>query len=95
MSEMVRTHIVVPRDLLEEIDAFCGKKRKRSPFIVEAAREKLARERFLKVIDETAGAWRDKNHPDLNTYQDVHNYLRKIRGSFKKRLERIYGQISC
>ena len=95
MSEMVKTHIIVPSDLLEEIDAFCGKKRKRSPFIVEAAREKLARERFLKVIDETAGAWTDKNHPNLNTYQDVHNLLRKIRSSFRKRLERIYGQISC
>lgn len=94
MSEKVKTHIVVPRDLLEEIDTFCGKKRKRSPFIVEAAREKLAREKFLKIIDETAGAWRDKNHPNLNTHQDVHNYLEEIRSSFKKRLERIYGQIS-
>ncbi len=94
MSDMVKTHIVVPRGLLEEIDAFCGKKRKRSPFIVEAARERLARERFLKVIDETVGAWKNRNHPSLNTHQDVHNYLKEIRGSFKKRLERIYGQVS-
>ncbi len=42
-KEDVRTHIVIPRDMVAAIDRLAGKRR-RSAFITEAVREKLARE---------------------------------------------------
>ena len=47
-----KTHLVLPQEILEEVDQIAGKK-KRSLFIAEAAREKLEQERFLKILDET------------------------------------------
>lgn len=44
-----KTHLVFPRELLEMIDKLIGK-RKRSKFVVEATKEKLARERFARVL---------------------------------------------
>lgn len=84
-----KTHLVFPKYLLETIDELVGK-RKRSRFVVEAAREKLAKERFLEVLEKAAGCWTDKNHPELRIKKDVDKYLRHLRKSWRKRLERIY-----
>ncbi len=83
-----RVHIILPGDILEEVDRIAGK-RKRSFFIAEATREKLERERFLLALDETKGTWSDKNHPDLRTPKDVDKYVREKRQSYQKRITRI------
>ncbi len=85
-----KTHLIFPRELLEIIDEFIGK-RKRSKFVIEATREKLARERFFHALKEAAGAWKDKNHPGLQTKKDVERHIRGLRRSFRKRFEKIYA----
>ena len=84
----VKAHLVLPREILEEVDRITGK-RKRSFFIEEATREKLEKERFLKTLEETKGAWGDKSHPDLQTGKDVEKYVREKRQSYRKRLKRV------
>jgi metal-responsive CopG/Arc/MetJ family transcriptional regulator len=83
-----KAHLVLPREILEEVDQIAGK-RKRSLFIAEATREKLQRERFLRTLEETQGAWSDKNHPDLKTARDLEQYVSDKRQSYRKRLKRI------
>jgi metal-responsive CopG/Arc/MetJ family transcriptional regulator len=87
----MKAHLVIPHDLLEEVDQIAGK-RKRSLFIAEATREKLQRERFLKTLDETQGAWSDKNHPDLKTARDIEQFIRDKRKSYRKRLKGIINE---
>ena len=83
-----KAHLVIPHDILEEVDQIAGK-RKRSLFIAEATREKLQREQFLKTLDETQGAWSDKNHPDLKTTRGMEQFIRDKRKSYQKRLKGI------
>jgi putative transcriptional regulator len=45
--------------------------------IAEASREKLEKERFLKTLEETHGAWTDQNHPKLRTKKDMERYVRE------------------
>jgi metal-responsive CopG/Arc/MetJ family transcriptional regulator len=86
-----KAHLVLPRDILEEVDQIAGK-RKRSLFIAEATREKLRRERFLKTLEETQGAWSDKNHPELKTARDMEQFVSDKRQSYRKRLKRIMNE---
>jgi len=86
-----KAHLVIPHDLLEEVDQIAGK-RKRSSFIAEATREKLQRERFLKTLEETQGAWSDKNHPELKTGRDMEQFVSDTRQSYRKRLKRITNE---
>jgi len=79
-----KAHLVLPRDLLEEVDQIAGK-RKRSLFIAEATREKLQKERFLKTLEETQGAWNDKNHPELKTARDMEQFVGDKRQGCRKR----------
>lgn len=83
-----KAHIILPGEILEEVERIAGK-RKRSLFIAEATREKLERERFLRVLEETKGTWTDKNHPDLRNPKDVEKYVRDKRQSYVKRVKRV------
>ena len=58
----MRTHLVLPDDLVKGVDELVGK-RKRSRFIAEAARERLRRERLLKAIRDGAGVIDVSKHP--------------------------------
>jgi metal-responsive CopG/Arc/MetJ family transcriptional regulator len=46
MTHVVRTHVIAPKELIDEVDKLVGHRR-RSEFIVEAAAEKLQREHRL------------------------------------------------
>ncbi len=83
----IKAHLAIPEDLLAEVDRIAGKRR-RSLFIAEATREKLAKERFMKVLEETSGAWSDSNHPELRTAKSIENYVRDKRQAYTKRLKR-------
>ena len=83
-----KAHLVIPEEILIEVDRIAGKRR-RSLFITEATQEKLEREKFLRVLDETKGAWTDKNHPELRTDTDVEQYVREKRQSYRRRMRRI------
>jgi len=86
-----KAHLVFPLDVLKEVDQIAGK-RKRSLFIVKATQEKLERERFLRTLDETKGAWTDKHHAELRTGRDMEQYLGQKKSSYLKRLKRIVNE---
>ena len=85
-----KTHLVFPKELLEAIDKLIGK-RKRSQFVVEATKEKLARERFGRILKKAAGCWTDENHPELKTKRNLERFVRNLRKSADRRLKEIYG----
>jgi len=48
MTHVVRTHFIAPKKLIEEVDRLVGPRR-RSEFLIEAAAEKLRREKLLQL----------------------------------------------
>ena len=86
-----KAHLVLSREILEEVDRIAGKRR-RSLFIAEATQEKLERERFLKTLEETKGTWIDSNHPELRTGKDIEQYVKEKRQSYRKRLKGIINE---
>jgi hypothetical protein len=54
------------------------------------------RQNVLKALDETKGAWTDKNHPDLGTEKDVDRFVRGKRESYRNRLRSLLrGNNGC
>jgi predicted transcriptional regulator len=80
-----RTNIILPDKLVEEVDRVAGK-RKRSQFIAQAIQERLAKIKFEQALARAAGAWRDENHPDLSTQEDINRYLKRVRQATNERL---------
>jgi len=88
----MRAHIVLPDDLVEEVDRLVGK-RKRSAFFVEAARERLRREKLLLAMKEAAGALKTEDYPHWATPEKVAAWVRKVRRQSNRRLEKLYGRV--
>jgi len=55
-TEKIKTHVVFSAELLKAIDKSVGG-RKRSRFIVEAAKEKLEELKFQKALDDNCLSW--------------------------------------
>ena len=60
-----RAHIILPQELIEEIDSVVGP-RGRSAFLVETARAELRRRRLLTFLRDDQPAWVESDHPELS-----------------------------
>jgi hypothetical protein len=69
----VRTNLLLPASLLEEVDRFAGP-RGRSRYVTQALEAKLKRDRLREAIDATAGLWKD--HPLFPTDESVVEWVR-------------------
>ena len=78
MAMRIATNLMLPADLVAEIDEIAGP-RNRSRFIEEAARAKLKREQLRIAIDRAAGAWTAEDYPEFATSELVVEWVRKIR----------------
>ena len=77
-QEMTRTHVVLPRSLLEAIDGQVGQ-RKRSEFLAEAAREKLDRLTLLRALEATAGVIKGDDYPEWQDPGSVARWVEELR----------------
>jgi hypothetical protein len=82
-----RTNVILPVDLLKEIDVVAGARR-RSYFLAQAAGEKLARLRFDRAAARAFGSWTIEDHQDLITDANVRGYLRRVRAVTTRRMRR-------
>jgi hypothetical protein len=71
-----RAHILLPDDLLQEIDALVGP-RGRSSFLVETARNEVRRRKLLQFLEGKNPAWKDEDHPELA--HGSASWVRKLR----------------
>lgn len=84
-----RTHILLPQDLVSEIDALVGP-RKRSAFLVETAKAEIRRRRLLQFLKSDEPVWKDEDHPELSIGSAA--WVRKLRQEGNIRAERLAQQ---
>lgn len=81
----IKTHFVFPEELLKDIDQIVGE-RKRSQFVVEAAKEKLEKERLMKTFKDIKGLWKEEDYPEFGIMEDVEKWISDLRKrDFKRR----------
>ncbi len=85
----MRTHVILPDEMVESIDELVGK-RKRSRFVEEAVSEKLRRERLGRALENTAGILRDEDYPEWSTSEKASEWVRKSRELDEQRTRRIW-----
>jgi Arc/MetJ-type ribon-helix-helix transcriptional regulator len=83
MGEMVRTHVLLPRELVERIDERVGPRR-RSEFVAETLRKELDRNRLLELAlaasEETRRLGPAAGPPEWATSDGAAAWVRKQRG---------------
>lgn len=77
---MARAHVVLPEEIIAEIDRRVGR-RKRSEFIADALTRELKRRRRAEVAEEFAGSLRDNDTPGWESSEAVVEWVRALRRS--------------
>jgi hypothetical protein len=78
--------VVLSDQLVKEIDTFVSSRQRRS-FISEATERDLMRRRQIAALKAAAGAWKDKDHPELK--QGSAQWVRKLRHESEKRFQKV------
>ena len=81
-----RTHVVLSDQLVKDIDMVVGS-RQRSSFITQAAQKELMRLRQIEALRAAAGAWKDKDHPELK--QGSAKWVGKMRQENERRFKKV------
>jgi len=74
----VRTNLLLPGDLLAEVDAVAGP-RGRSRYVAAALERQLRRDRWWAAAQATAGAWTAASHPEFGTPEAIEAWVRDRR----------------
>jgi hypothetical protein len=88
-SERRRAHVVLPVELIEEIDALVGH-RGRSQFLEEAAVERLRRLRRVEAFERAIAPPTDVI-PEWETRESAAAWVRELRDEWEERLQRVWA----
>jgi hypothetical protein len=77
-AKLKRIHAVIPEDLVAEIDALVGERR-RSRFIAEVVAEELRRRRLKAALAKMDGALADVDIPGWETPEAARAWVNAIR----------------
>ncbi len=83
-----RAHIVLPQELVREIDALVGP-RGRSAFLVNITQAELQRRRLLEFLRSDVPAWLDADHPELADGTSA--WVRSLRQEGEQRMPGVDG----
>lgn len=86
-KDAIRTHVLLPPELVEEVDRRVGPRR-RSQFFADAAEEKLARLRLAETAEKVAGSLADVSTPGWETAEDTSAWVRSSRQQDEERRTR-------
>lgn len=78
-----RTHVVLPDELVAEIDALVGQ-RKRSAFLAEVAEREVRRRRLLKLLERPERLWNAADHPEIDKAGGAAAWVKKLRQEAEK-----------
>jgi hypothetical protein len=78
IPDLVRAHVLLPRELLEEFDRRVGE-RQRSARVSELVEEWLRRERAKDVLARFAGSLSREDHPEWRDDAGIDGWVRRLR----------------
>jgi hypothetical protein len=81
-----RAHVVLPEDLVTQIDKIVGA-RGRSSFLADLARREIKRRHLLEVFEREEPIWKEEDHPELK--DGAAEWVRKMRAESEARFQRI------
>lgn len=92
-DDMIRAQVVIPKALVQTIDALIGK-RHRSEFLTEAAEKEVRRRKLIQAAENAAGSIEHVDVPGWETSESAAQWVRALRRSDDERLERILNESS-
>jgi metal-responsive CopG/Arc/MetJ family transcriptional regulator len=88
-KEIMRTHIVIEKDLVDSVDRLVGR-RGRSQFFAQAVADKLARAHLVAVAKKAVGSLADADIPGWETSESAVEWVHASRQADEERLRALH-----
>ncbi len=82
---MARIHVIVPDEVLTEVDGIAGL-RGRSDVITDALKRYLAWRRQEEALRRSAGVWSAERYPEFPSKEDIDAWVRRERAGWDRRV---------
>lgn len=66
--------------------------RERTRFVEEVLARELRRRKLRAALEAAAGAWKDEDHPELATFDDVNRWIEEGRKGFTRDFSNEWGK---
>ena len=66
--------------------------RERTRFVEEVLARELRRLKLREAIKNSYGAWKDEDHPELATFEDVNRWVEEGRKGFTRNFSKEWGK---
>jgi hypothetical protein len=76
--EKERLNLYLPKDLVEALRRYVPA-RARTQFVIDALDRELHRVRLKEALKASYGAWKDEDHPELATPEDIDRWIEEGR----------------
>ena len=77
-TEKERINLRINKSLMDDL-RFLVPAHERSRFVEEVLSRELRRLKLREAIKNAYGAWKDENHPDLATFEDINQWVEESR----------------
>ena len=66
--------------------------RERTRFVEEVLAREIRRRKLKAALKASAGAWKDEDHPELATFEDVNRWIEEGRKGFMRDFSKEWGE---
>lgn len=66
--------------------------RERTRFVEEVLAREIRRRKLKAALKASAGAWKDEDHPELATFEDVNRWIEEGRKGFTRDFSKEWGE---
>ena len=86
-----RMNLYITKSLMDDLRRAIPA-RERTRFVEDVLARELRRRRLLEAIELSYGAWKDENHPDMMTGEDIDRWIEEQRKLGARDLSKEWGQ---
>jgi hypothetical protein len=85
-----RMNLYITKSLMDDLRKAVPA-RERTRFVEEVLARELRRRKLREVLKKSYGAWRDEDHPELATFEDVNRWVAEGRKRFTRDFSKEWG----
>ncbi len=86
-----RMNLYITKSLMDDL-RHAIPARERTRFVEEILARELRRLKLREAIKNSYGAWKDEDHPELATFEDVNHWVEEGRKGFTRDFSREWGK---
>ena len=86
-----RMNLYITKSLMDDLRRVVPP-RERTRFVEEVLARELRRLKLREAIKNAYGAWKDEDHPELATFEDVNRWVEEGRKGFTRDFSKEWGK---